>query len=105
MSLNPQKNKLAEARRRLPELVKRAERALATLVIRRRDRLMAETKLFQSLGYKSVLTRGYAVVRDKNGKALPLAADLKPGQAIHIEFADGAIDATTAKAPGQGSLF
>ena len=105
VTLNPQRNKLAEARRRLPELAKRAERALGTLVTRRRDRLIAETKLFQSLGYKSVLARGYAVVRDKNGKALPLAADLKPGQAIHIEFADGTIDATAAKAPGQGSLF
>jgi exodeoxyribonuclease VII large subunit len=45
--------------------------------------------LLKSLSYKDVLRRGYVVVSDENGRFLPTAAAIHPGQALRLEFADG----------------
>ena len=50
--------------------------------------------MFESLNYKSVLARGFAVVRDGAGHPLRAAADVAPGQALALEFADGSVRAT-----------
>ena len=51
------------------------------------------TKLFASLGYQGVLARGYALVRDREGRTLRSAAQVAPGQVLDIELADGRVDA------------
>ncbi|HRN83718.1 MAG TPA: exodeoxyribonuclease VII large subunit, partial [Hyphomicrobium sp.] len=88
--------------------------------------------LLGSLGYQSVLARGFALVRDADGAMVRAAAAVTAGQTLEIEFADGRIKAdareggggrtaqseppSTAPAPpaapqnkvprgGQGSLF
>lgn len=105
LSLNTLQNRMNEARRRLPDIASRANRALVQLVSKRRDRFTAEAKLFQSLNYKSVLARGFAVVRDAAGKPVRAAADIRSGAALAIEFADGEVQARAGKATDQGSLF
>ncbi len=105
LSLNTLQNRMSEARRRLPDIASRANRALVQLVSKRRDRFTAEAKLFQSLNYKSVLARGFAVVRDAAGKPVRAAADIRSGAALAIEFADGEVQARAGKATDQGSLF
>jgi exodeoxyribonuclease VII large subunit len=99
------KNRLGEQHRRLPDLAARSGRALKQLVSRRADRLQAEAKLFQSLGYKSVLARGFAIVRDKDRLMLRAARAITPGAALSIEFADGTVEAIARKPDGQSSLF
>jgi exodeoxyribonuclease VII large subunit len=105
LTLSPMRNRVVEARRRVPELSARSARALTQLVARRRDKFNGEAKLLQSMSYKSVLARGYAVVRDKSGKMVPVAAQVKPGAALSIEFNDGAVDVTASAKPGQGRLL
>jgi exodeoxyribonuclease VII large subunit len=99
------RNRVAELSRRNREFAARTGRALKQLILRRRDRFQAEAKLFQSLGYRSVLARGFAIVRDKDAKMLREAAFVKPGMSLSIEFADGKVEATTKKQNGQTSLF
>ncbi len=98
----------------LPQLGRRLDQALATELARRRQRLKALDQLLASLSYKSVLARGFAVVRDGEGAPLPRAALVSPGQALTIEFADSALRAVADGAPkpkrkpapaGQPSLF
>lgn len=48
-------------------------------------------QMLQSLSYKNVLSRGYAIVRDKDNKIISRADDGRPAS---IEFADGVIDLT-----------
>jgi exodeoxyribonuclease VII large subunit len=91
--------------RRVPELSARGVRALQLLVARRRDRFAGEAKLLQSMSYKSVLARGFAVVRDKAGKMVPAAVGVKPGAALRVEFGDGVVDVTASAKAGQGDLF
>ena len=71
----------------------------------RTDRLAGAAKLLQSLSYKSVLSRGFAVVRDAKGQPLHAAAAIKPAQSLQIEFADGVVKAKEDSGPKQGSLF
>jgi exodeoxyribonuclease VII large subunit len=70
--------------------------------------LNAESKMFLSLSYKSVLARGYVVVRDAKGTPLHLASSVKPAAALTLEFSDGVVDAVAGRRDGgggQGSLF
>lgn len=55
-------------------------------------------KLLESFSYRSVLDRGYAVVRDQSG-AVVSASDAKPGTALDIEFKDGKVGAVVAGTP------
>jgi exodeoxyribonuclease VII large subunit len=98
-------SRLGETRRRLAEVQARNVRALKLILAHRRERLQAESKLFSSLNYRSVLARGFAVVRDASGKALPLAVHVKPGTKLKLEFSDGTVDATANAPSKQGTLF
>ena len=42
--------------------------------------------MLESLSFKSVLNRGYAVVRDAQGQVVTQASQLDEGQEIDIEF-------------------
>ena len=96
---------LSEQRRRLADHHGRSSRALKNLVARKQDNLLSETKLLNALGYRSVLARGFAVIRDKDRTPLRGVAGLKPSAAIEIEMQDGVIDAVIAAKQGQRSLF
>ena len=105
LSLNTMQNRLAESRRRVPELAARTNRALRQLLARRTDRFLAEAKLLQAMSYKSVLARGFAVVRDAAGKPVRAASYVQPGAALAIEFADGDVKVQAIPSAKQGSLF
>ncbi len=84
-----------EARReRLFSLHRRLEPALRTANRRRAERLAGLDNLMNSLSYKKVLTRGYALVRDTAGKPLRQAAGIGAGARLQVEFADGALGVT-----------
>ncbi|UCH74687.1 MAG: exodeoxyribonuclease VII large subunit [Rhodospirillales bacterium] len=64
--------------------------------------------LLESVSFKRVLERGYAVVRDAADTAVTAAAATAPGQAVSIEFRDGRVGAVIsgeppAKAPKKDS--
>ncbi len=105
LSLNVVRNRIDDGMRRVPDMGKRAERALRQLLAKRSDRFNAEAKLFQSMSYKSVLARGFAIVRDAAGKPLRAAAGVKPNANLSIEFADGEAQVRALKPTDQASLF
>jgi exodeoxyribonuclease VII large subunit len=63
--------------------------------------LAATVKLLVSLSHKSVLARGYAIVRDGGADGAPLrsASAVSLGQAVTLEFSDG----TVAAVAGEGA--
>jgi exodeoxyribonuclease VII large subunit len=63
-------------------------------IARKADRLDAVAHLFDSLNYKSVLKRGFALVRDSEGQPLRSADAVADGQVLVLEFADGQADVT-----------
>jgi exodeoxyribonuclease VII large subunit len=96
---------LGEQRRRLGDHHGRSARALTNQMARKHDKMLSQSKLLNALGYRSVLERGFAVIRDKDGKPLRAVAGLKPDAAIEIEMHDGKIDAAISPKQGQRSLF
>jgi exodeoxyribonuclease VII large subunit len=112
----------SRARDHLANLSRHADTAVRHQLVRARGEVAAQDRVLQSLSYKNVLKRGYAVVRDEEDKPVSLAAALAGGAAISIEFADGRVDAMTTEGgvppaavkkratktmepPKQGSLF
>ncbi len=105
LSVKPLSQRLLEQRRRLADQNSRMARALNQTVSRKKDRLQAEAKLFGSLNYRSVLARGFAVVRDAQNKPMRGVSGVSPNAALEIEMLDGRLTVIPAAKKSQGTLF
>ncbi|GGK49193.1 exodeoxyribonuclease VII large subunit [Salinarimonas ramus] len=69
-------------------------RKLALAGVHERQRRLASLwQLAESLSYRSVLARGYALVRDAEDRPVRAAGAVSAGAALSIEFADGIVAA------------
>jgi len=126
-----QRQAIARDRERIARLAERARRALSIQTQRLQARVAHSGQLLGALSYRSVLARGFALVRDEHGHALRAATAIGPGARLDLEFSDGRVAATAdedrpaaaspakpaasepkaaapkrvAKPVGQGSLF
>ena len=80
-------------RDRLGNVTRRGDGAIAILLARHRQTLVAQDRILQSLSYKNVLGRGYAVIRGEGDRVLSSAAMVAAGDRLSIEFHDGAVEA------------
>jgi exodeoxyribonuclease VII large subunit len=116
LRVEPIAEQMARHRRSLVDADRAARRALAALGTARRARLDGLDQLLRTLSYRSVLARGFALVR--SGDHPVHGADVAAGTALDIEFHDGHVAAvatsgavrqrkrrTDAAPAGQGSLF
>ena len=122
-NLEAYRTRIARQRERVGALAGRAGRAMDNYFEARWARCERDAQLLAAFSYRSVLARGFALVRDKAGRPMRTAAGLALGAPIGIEFADGSVSArveavqTTPRqepprprrrrdrSPGQGSLF
>jgi exodeoxyribonuclease VII large subunit len=88
-------------RDQLANLTRHSDTAIRHRLSVARGAITAQDRVLQSLSYKNVLKRGYAVVRDDEERPVSLAAALSASAAISIEFADGRVSAVT----GEGLLM
>jgi exodeoxyribonuclease VII large subunit len=89
-----QRQRIARDRERVLRLAERARRALATAMQRHQARVTHSGQLLTALSYRSVLTRGFALVRDTQGLPMHAAAAIGPGAHLTLEFADGRVGVT-----------
>ncbi len=71
----------------------RGVRAAHSDLAQRRVRLTGLEKLLNSLGYQNVLARGFAIVRNEAGDMVRHVNEVKSGDLIGIELADGSLKA------------
>ncbi|MEA1650054.1 hypothetical protein UAJ10_13675 [Nitrospirillum sp. BR 11164] len=57
-------------------------------------RLEGQAKLLETLSYRGVLARGFALVTTAEGHPVTKAADAPAGGRVRVEFIDGAVGAT-----------
>ena len=71
----------------------------------RRRNLASVLKLIDSMSHKSILARGFALVREgAKGPPIRSAAAIAAGQALTLVFADGSVAATAnGGEPSQGA--
>jgi exodeoxyribonuclease VII large subunit len=93
-NLQAQRQTIARDRERALRLAERARRALATAMQRQQARIAHSGQLLGALSYRSVLTRGFVLVRDQQGHAVRAAAGVGSGARLNLEFADGRVGAT-----------
>jgi exodeoxyribonuclease VII large subunit len=111
------KDRMAVFGERAQALGARAMRAQKTRLAQLRRQLEGLGRELELISYRSVLERGFALVRTTDGTVRRRAAALKPGEALTLTFADGdaAVQAGESEGkskpgkrkPGgdQGSLF
>ncbi len=108
--------RIEQARERLVLLDARALRAFRARHHAGAQKLNLAARVLDSISYRAVLARGYALVRGEDGKLRRSAAAVKSGESLALVFSDGeagAIAAGTGGKPakpkkpgtGQGSLF
>ncbi len=85
---------------RLETLGRRATGGVERQVERRRDRLDGLGKLLGAMDHRNVLKRGFAIVTGPDGAIATRAAALKPGDALAIQLAEGAVDAIVGGGSG-----
>ena len=101
LSATQVRGRLHQGRDRLAHFEGRLRRAGAHDLEQRRATLTGLAKLLQSLSYRSVLERGFALVRERGGAALRSAAAVRPGHRIEIEFHDGRVPAVAGGDAGR----
>ena len=84
---------------RLEQFGDRLKRHGADLLVQGQRQVDQAAKLLESYSFHSVLTRGFALVRDQDGAPVLAAAGTRTGDALQIEFADGRIAARVTDAP------
>jgi exodeoxyribonuclease VII large subunit len=79
----------------------RALRSATQAVFKAADaRLAQASALLESVSYRSVLKRGYAVVRRDGGPAVAAAAAIRKGDRLSLEFHDGRAEAVATSGGG-----
>ncbi len=74
---------------RIVVLGRRADQSVAVALERNRSRLAQAWRLADTLSYHSVLSRGFAVVKDAEGNLVKRAAAIAAGDVLDIQFEDG----------------
>jgi exodeoxyribonuclease VII large subunit len=92
-------SEIGRDRRKVDDLGQRLARAVVRHLAMKRDHAAGLAKLFDSLGYKSVLRRGFALVRGADGRVVRSVTAAPAGASLAITFADGDIGALVGGAP------
>lgn len=74
-------------------IAKRLEPAFARYAERKASDLSNTVKLLDTLGHKSILKRGFALITDAKGKLVRSVENVGKGDALSIELTDGTVSA------------
>jgi len=85
----------ARQRERLDSLIARAEQGVRNTLKRKAIEAGSLSQLLRSLSHKSVLDRGFALVRGGDGHVVRRAAAARTAVRLDIEFADGHVPVTS----------
>lgn len=86
---------------RVAGLAARSDAAVRADVRRLRSVIVAQDRILQSLSYRNVLQRGFALVRDAEGGPVRQAASVSVGMTLSLEFADGRVSAIAGEGEGE----
>jgi len=96
-------NRISVCRDRVAMLEARGAQALRNTIASRRRQLSSFDKLLETLSYQSVLQRGFALVRDADGRTVRSAASVASGDRLELELRDGRVEAEALGAKAKGS--
>ena len=98
VQVRTERERISVCRHRIESLDGRMRLAARERLAARAARVQGLDQMLASLSYRSVLARGFALVRDAVDKPVRLAAEVVAGAALDIEFADGRVSAVAGAA-------
>jgi exodeoxyribonuclease VII large subunit len=98
--LGEARQKIERTADRVEQLGTRLQRCTAEFLENRRRQVEQADKLLESYSFRSVLERGFALVRDQDGHPVLAAANLRAGDTLAIDFTDGRIGARVTDGAG-----
>ncbi|SMQ59593.1 Exodeoxyribonuclease VII large subunit [Devosia lucknowensis] len=99
LSPQPLRIELRHAQTAVVALNQRLYQAAGQLTVGRRQHFAQLVKLLETLSYRNVLARGYALVQDQTGNVVTSRDETNPGDALKLTFADGEVGVTVGGAP------
>ena len=100
LSVDELRARLPRHERTLADLAARQDGSVARTLRDAAQRLAASSGLLASLSYEGVLARGFALVRDGDGRLIPSAARARVETALEIQFHDGRVPTLVARSGG-----
>jgi exodeoxyribonuclease VII large subunit len=97
LGLQPIRHRIARGAERSDVMGRRLRQCVVEALARRRRHLEGAGKLLASLSYHAVLQRGFALVRDGEGRSVRSVTQVAAGQHLDIELADGHIGAQASQ--------
>jgi len=98
--------RILEQRSALLAMRHRLEAAIRPALAGRRHAIQATTGKLEALSPTKVLERGFSLTQRADGHIVTRAADLAPGETVHVRLREGAFDATvndsTSQQPTKG---
>ncbi|MEZ4512680.1 MAG: exodeoxyribonuclease VII large subunit [Chloroflexota bacterium] len=88
---NPQRG-LDGNRQRVDMLVNRLDQSMERRLTRGRNRLALLEARLTAVNPQTILARGYAIVRDQNGRLLRTVQNAAVGDHLHVQLSDGIIE-------------
>jgi exodeoxyribonuclease VII large subunit len=86
--------RLDNSRQRVDMLTARLDRAMSRRLDRGQNRLMVVAARLTAVGPLATLSRGYAIVRDANGRIIRSTRQVTGGAKLSVQVEDGAFDVT-----------
>ncbi len=84
-------NEIIRTKERLKEIEVRLELAVLRKLDMSSDKLTNLSSLLESVNYKKILGRGFALVKNKDGKLVTTAIEAKNNDKLQVIFADGEV--------------
>ena len=97
LALGPIRQKIHFGTDNLQRISDRMPPALDRKIENARGELVSAGRMLESLSHKRVLDRGFALVTDKDGKAVKSAATPAEGDDLSLTFSDGVIGVSVGK--------
>jgi exodeoxyribonuclease VII large subunit len=97
------RNRIARQHERVDALAQRGERAARLLLRHRLAAVERCGQLLNALSHRGVLARGFALVRDLDGRPLRQAAAVSAGMGLDIEFSDAHVRALAQDSSAAGA--
>ena len=97
----PLARRITDAQGRLERAEERVQRITTTKLERAKERYERAERMRESLSYKSVVNRGYAVLRDDGGNLVDSATAVAVGDGLHVEMRDGSFSTQVMQADAE----
>ncbi len=94
LTLLSPRSRVDSHRQRLDTLANRLAQAVQRTLVQQQGRLAVARAQLQAVGPQATLSRGYAIVRTENGRIVRSVDQVKTGDALDVQVADGRFPAT-----------